>query len=167
MLALKITDLKDFTRKLLTGDTFDAFCMVESDVTTFSSFSIDGKLHREFFDTDDCTILDENMLSYSLWKEIRPFFYSIIRGKRVPLSFKIVFCLPPKQVQDLVRGLHTDFSGDMISGLYLNIQFKNHILLCTSGLSLKTFSIDRSLEHSWDTFVLDFFRANNILYEKL
>ena len=49
MLALKITDLKDFTRKLLTGDTFDAFCMVESDVTTFSSFSHRWKIASGIF----------------------------------------------------------------------------------------------------------------------
>ena len=37
MLALKITDVKDFMNKLLIGEVFDRFSLVEASVTTFNT----------------------------------------------------------------------------------------------------------------------------------
>ncbi len=36
MLALKITDIRDFTNKLFIGEVFDKFCLSEATVTTFN-----------------------------------------------------------------------------------------------------------------------------------
>ena len=52
MLALKITDIRDFTNKLFIGEVFDKFCLSEATVTTFNTFTIDGRLQKDFFDTD-------------------------------------------------------------------------------------------------------------------
>ena len=52
MLALKIIDVKDFMNKLLIGEVFDRFFLVEASVTTFNVFTIDGRLQQDFFDTD-------------------------------------------------------------------------------------------------------------------
>ena len=52
MLVLKIKDVKNFMNQLLIGQTFDDFSLVEASITTFCSFTIDGKLHRDFFDSD-------------------------------------------------------------------------------------------------------------------
>ena len=52
MLALKISDIKDFMNKLLIGEVFDHFSFIESSITTFNTFTIDGKLQHDFFDTD-------------------------------------------------------------------------------------------------------------------
>ena len=38
MLALKITDVKDFMNKLLIGEVFDRFSLVEASVTTEHNF---------------------------------------------------------------------------------------------------------------------------------
>ncbi len=51
-MLLKITDVKDFMNKLLIGEVFDRFSLVEASVTTFNTFTINGKLHYDFFDTD-------------------------------------------------------------------------------------------------------------------
>ncbi|CBL22500.1 hypothetical protein CK5_10030 [Blautia obeum A2-162] len=48
MLVLKINDVKNFMNQLLIGQTFDDFSLVEASITTFCSFTIDGKLHRDF-----------------------------------------------------------------------------------------------------------------------
>ena len=52
MLALKINTTKTFMHKLLIGDAFHVFSLVEASITTFNQFHIDGKLHMDFFDTD-------------------------------------------------------------------------------------------------------------------
>ena len=52
MIALTMTGIKDFMSHLLLKDTFDSFCFIEGEIVTFNTFTIDGFIHREFFDTD-------------------------------------------------------------------------------------------------------------------
>ncbi|MCI6006614.1 MAG: DUF5721 family protein [Blautia sp.] len=167
MLALKIIDVKEFMNQLLLGSTFDQFELVEADITTFNTFSIDGKIRRDFYDSDTCDILDQNRISYSSWKETKPYCYSVIRGKRTPLYFKIIFQLPYRQLQSIFRNQSAPFSPELISGMFLNLQYKNKELLCTTGISLTAFVPDKTAEHQWDRMMLDFLQRHNIIYEKL
>lgn len=167
MLALKIIDIKEFMNQLLLGSTFDQFELVQADITTFNTFSIDGKIRRDFYDSDTCDILDQNRISNSSWKETKPYCYSVIRGKRTPLYFKIIFQLPFRQIQNVFKNQTGSFSADLISGMFLNLQYKNKELLCTTGISLKSFIPDKTPEHQWDTMVLKFFRRHSIVYEQL
>ena len=48
MIALSIIDVKDFMNKLLIGEVFDRFFLVEASVTTFNTFTIDGRLQQDF-----------------------------------------------------------------------------------------------------------------------
>ena len=52
MIALKITDLRDFTNKLFIREVFDSFWLNQAEITTYNTFSIDGKLHTDFLDSD-------------------------------------------------------------------------------------------------------------------
>ena len=72
--------------------------MAEASITTFNTFSIDGMLNKDFFDTDTQDILTQKGQVYSLWKDLKPFCFSVIRGKRTPLHFKIIFQLTPSQL---------------------------------------------------------------------
>lgn len=161
MLALRITDIKGFMNQLLIGDTFDSFPISEASITTFNTFSIDGMINRDFFDTDMQNILDQNGQVYSLWKEVKPFCFSIIRGKRTPLHFKIIFQITPSQLSALTGEKESTVFTN-ISSLFLNIQYKNNLLLCTTGTFQKSFSLDKSAEQLWDQIVQNFFRARNI-----
>lgn len=164
MLALRITDIKGFMNQLLIGDTFDSFPISEASITTFNTFSIDGIINRDFFDTDMQNILDQNGQVYSLWKEVKPFCFSIIRGKRTPLHFKIIFQITPSQLSALTGEKESTVFAN-ISSLFLNIQYKNNLLLCTTGTFQKSFSLDKSAEQLWDQIVQNFFRARNIASE--
>lgn len=166
MLALNITDIKDFMNKLLLGEVFDPFWLSEAAVTTFNTFTIDGKLHRDFFDSDTCQVLDETARTHSLWKEVKPFCYSIIRGKHTPLHFKIVFQLPHSKAEAALSQADLGISPDNITGLYLNLQYKNNTLLCTTGTSMKTFLPGKQTDQFWDNMILDFFRKKEITFEE-
>ena len=63
--------------KLLIGEVFDRFSLVEASVTTFNTFTINGKLHYDFFDTDTKAAFEENSTEYSLWHDVKTllFFY--------------------------------------------------------------------------------------------
>ncbi len=167
MLALKINDVKEFMNQLLIGETFDHFQLVEVSITTFNTFSIDGTLKREFFDTDTCDILDQSSITYSFWKEVKPYCYSVIRGKRTPLHFKIIFQLSKDQTLSVVQNMNSSMAPELIKGFFLNLQYKNKELLCTTGLSLQTFYPDKTPEYWWDSAVLNFFRHRKIAFEKL
>lgn len=166
MLALKISDVKDFMNKLLLGEVFDHFSLVEASITTFNTFTINGQLQYDFFDTDTNTALQEKPAGYSLWHDVKSYCFSIIRGKRTPLNFKIVFELSHDQIQSLLRNEeHAD--NIPVRNFYLNIQFRNQALLCTTGVSYSSFSPDKRLEHLWDDSLTAFFSKHHISFEKL
>lgn len=167
MLALKILDIRDFTNKLFLGEVFDQFWLNTADIATYNLFSIDGKIQRDFFDNDELEILDRNQRTYSLWKEVRPHCCSFIRGKRTPLYFKIILQLSHRKTEAVIQGSDIGIGAESIKGLYLNLQYKNKTLLCTTGTSLSTFLPDKRLEQIWDSMILEFFSQNHILFEEM
>lgn len=159
MISLKLTDRKIFMKHLLLLETFDHFLFIEGEITTFNTFKIDGYLHKEFFEEK------ETLLNYSFWKQVREFCFSIIKGKRTPLNFKFIFNLSPEYIARLITQNQLDFQPEEVQGLYLNIRFDGKELQCITGTSLKTFSMDKSLEHTWDKMVQHFLTQKEIAFE--
>ena len=94
MRAFTIKNLKDFMNQLLLADTFDYFSVSEASITTFVTFSIDGSLHPDFYDSDTAARLKAAGKSQVRWSGIKSWCYSVIRGKRTPVSFRFIFLLP-------------------------------------------------------------------------
>ena len=89
MIALQVQDIKSFMSKLLIGTDFDAFWLSEANITTSVTYTIDGLLHPDFFDTQEAELLQAEGREYALWKDIKPLCFSIMKGKKTPLHFKI------------------------------------------------------------------------------
>ncbi|WP_346662380.1 DUF5721 family protein [uncultured Merdimonas sp.] len=132
---------------LLLLETFDSFLFIEGKITTFNTFEIDGFLQKDFFDTPPES-------SYSRWKDVRDFCFQLIRGKRTPLSFRIVLSLSPEELASFLssRGLVSSYRPEEIQGLYLNFHYDGTHLTCVTGVSLHTFRMDKSLEREWDRY---------------
>ncbi len=162
MLAFQILELKDFTSKLFLSDVFHRFYFVEGSFTTFITQTLDGALHKEFFDSGSAP-----EQTYCYWEEVRPYCYSIIRGKRSPLHFHIIFQLSAPNTAKLIQQSGLSLKPEDIHGLYLNCQFQNGKLTCTTGASLRIFSLDKSLERVWDEMVKKFFKQQGILFEEM
>lgn len=145
-------------KHLLLTETFDHFLFIEGEITTFNTFTIDGYLHKDFFEEDP-------PLSFSFWKHLREFCFSIIKGKRTPLQFKFVFSLSPENIAKLISQNELNFHPQDVQGLYLNLRFNGTDLQCITGTSLKTFTLDKSLEQAWDKMVQKFFSQKGIEYE--
>lgn len=165
MIAVKILEVKSFMNKLLLTDTFDHFLVTEAAVTTFNTFHMDGSLKKEFFTTEELEDEDLRERAYSYWKDLRPFCLDIIKGQRTPLHFKMVFALSSSNIEKLLTGQGLPFTSGDIEGLFLNITYRNSTLTCTTGTSMKLFTLDRSLEQSWDQMVLKFFKSKSIPYD--
>ena len=142
--------------QLLLSETFDHFSFIEGEIVTFNTFKIDGFIQKDFFDTE------EEPPQYSYWENLREYCFSIIRGKRTPLSFHLVFCLSPSNTERLIARNTPSLQAKDVQGLYLNIRYDGKHLSCITGTSFKTFTMDKSLEHAWDEMVQKFFRQKKI-----
>lgn len=161
MLALRILDLKDFTGKLFLKEVFHRFSFVEASFTTFLTHTLDGTLQKEFFDSEN-----RPEQTYCYWEDVQPICYSIIRGKRTPLRFKIVFQLAPENVERLLHQTGVALHSEDIFGLYLNCQFDGEHLICTTGTSLRVFTLDKTLDRVWDDMIKRFFKQQGLVYEE-
>lgn len=161
MIAFSLTNIKEFMSQLLLSETFDSFAFVEGEIVTFNTFRIDGFLQKEFFDTE------EPLPEYSLWKNVRDYCFSLIRGKRTPLSFRFIFSLSRKNIEMLTAQNVPSLDPDTVQGLYLNIHYDGARLTCVTGTSFKTFTMDKSLERIWDEMAEKFFRQKGVEFEKI
>jgi len=160
MKAYNAEDLKTFTAGLFTGDVFDGFLLQEAEFTTCCSFSVDGKACREWF--EDETPEQEHTEEYCSWKDIRPFCFGLIRGKRKPVRFRIVLRCSPEQAERFIKEEELPVSISDIGGLFLNIRYESGKLVCISMASMNTFTADRTLENAWDRNAEKFFLSGRI-----
>ena len=166
MIALSIIDVKDFMNKLLIGEVFDRFFLVEASVTTFNTFTIDGRLQQDFFDTDTVAMHKSNSIEYSLWRDVKPYCFSVIRGRRTPLNFRIVLQLSHKQTQQILNPSFPD--GSVPDCRFCpNLQYRNDSLLCTTGVSYTSFCLDKRPEHLWDEIIRKFLSGQHIAFQVL
>lgn len=162
MRSYQIQDVKDFMKKLLLGETFDTFLLSEASITTFASFHVDGSFHPEYLHDSETESAPAEQSGYTLWRRVRPFFLELTKGKNTPLSFRIIFRLAPHNVEALLSREGLAQRPEDVDGLFLNIHFDGAALTCVSGVSLRVFSLDKSLDHAWDAMLEKFFRREEI-----
>ena len=158
MTALQIEEQKAFTENLFIGELFDRFLVREASFVTYNSFLIDGRVRQGYYSEEELEL--QKIEEFSAWKVLKPFCYSLIRGKRLPESFRIVFLLPPEETARFVAAHGAGLAAEQVQGLYLNVQYENHGLTCITGVSLNVFSMDRTLEREWDQAVREFLKKN-------
>lgn len=150
---------KDFMQHLLLKPTFDAFSLIEGEITTYNTFRVDGYIHKSFYE-------DAPPAEYSLWADLREFCFQIIRGKRTPLGFKFVLSLPREHFESFLssQGM-TGIKPSDIQGMYINIRYSGTSLQCVTGISFKSFVMDKTLDGIWDSYVKKFFLKHEINFE--
>ena len=151
MNSVNISDIKTFMGKLLTYTTFDEYLVEEVSITTYNTFNINGHLYKPFFTSEEYNLLEEKELSR--WSSLKPICYQIIKGKKTPSKFLLVFKLPIKHVEQFLTQNGIDINNvDEITGLYMNIRFENGTLDCISATSLKSFTLDKTIEKAFDSY---------------
>lgn len=163
MVALKIEEQKAFTAGLFIGDMFDSFLVREANIVTFNSFTIDGRVRQGYYSDEE---LEENQIEeFSSWKAIKPICFSLIRGKRLPESFRLVFMLPPDAKERFVESRVPGILPEQVGGLYLNVHYENNEMTCITGTSLNIFTMDKTLEREWDESVKQFLHKKEIPFQ--
>lgn len=167
MTVLSILDIKEFMNTLLRTEVFDSFLLSECSLTTCVTYHLDGHVNTDFFSPDDeaySLAVPEQYIPFSL---VRPACFDLIKGKRTPSSFRFVFQLSQENQRRTILSIDSSFSPEDISGMYLNLKFQEQKLTCTTGVSYRIFSMDKSFEHLWDDMVKRFFQKHQIAYEIL
>ncbi len=164
MRSFQIQDKNVFMTKLLTRDVFDRFLLTEASITSYATFEVDGAFHSEYFKDQTDWKEDEKDAGYCQWTRVRPFIYDLTKGKLTPLKMRIVLSLAPTGIRKLINENCVTVPMEQIGGLFVNIQFDGAEILCTSGISTKVFTTDRSLEQVWDEMVEKFFQQNQISF---
>ena len=150
---------KNCMSHLLLKSTFDDFSFIEGEVTTYNTFKVDGFIHKSFYE-------EEPEQEYSSWKGLREFFFQIIKGKRTPLNFKFILSLPRTAFSDFLEKYSiTEINPAHVQGLYLNFKYDGINLQCITGTSLNIFTMDKTLEKSWDEYAKEYFLKHEIDFE--
>lgn len=143
--------------------TLPHMSIIEGDITTFNTFQFNGRLKKDFFSAEEKEALDDR--EYALWKELREFCLSLIKGKRTPLGFHFVLSMSAPNIARLLEQEHLSFAPADVQGLYLNFKYDGTKLSCTTGTSMNLFTLDKSLEQAWDKMAQRIFAKYEIPFE--
>ncbi len=160
MTALEIEDQRAFTEGLFIGDMFDDLLVREAEIITFNKFSIDGNIRHGFYSDEE--MKENNMAEYSRWSALKPFCYSLIKGKRLPQSFRFVFMPDRAATESFASRYGNGIDPADVAGLYLNIQYEEHIMACITGTAVNVFTLDKSIDRAWDESVTQLFKSKGV-----
>lgn len=167
MLGLQILSTKLFMNQLLTEDSFSSFLLESASVTTFNTFSIDGRIHPEFYNKEDDTYDEKTKYSFSKYMDLQEYLFQIIKGSRTPLQIKMTLLLMPEATEKLLTANDCTVSPAQIAGFVLNIKYDGTKIFLTTAISYSGFTMDKSAEPIWDNAVKKFLSSKEIPYEEI
>lgn len=176
MTALQITSMKLFMSRLLASDTFDCFLLEEAVIGVASTFTIDGRINRDFFAgeaSEDAqtptSSRPEQELSeeFRPWSELRGLCYDLIKGRRTPLFFRFTMHLMPEKAAALLAKENCDVDPSQIKALVLNIRYDGSRAILTTGTSFHTFVLSKEPDTIWDNALAKYLSAKDIPFEAL
>ncbi|MDO4300722.1 MAG: DUF5721 family protein [Clostridia bacterium] len=139
-------DIKKFMNIFLKEDKFDKFEVRNCQLTTLVTFEIDCKLNKDWFD-------GEIIRDYCKWKELKPYIFELIKGKKKPKSMKFVMALSAKAAEKIHPNAQVCF---------INIVFEEDKIGVVTGTAQKEFNLDKSLELIWGERIREFFEKLEI-----
>lgn len=166
MIALKITNIKQFMGKLLASDAFDHFLLEEAVIATYNTFTIDGHQNKAFYTTEEWKNSALRPYDFSTWKTIRPICFDLIKGTHTPSSFRFVLHLSPESTATILREGNCTVSTGQIRAFVLNIRYDGTALTLITGTSYHTFLPDKTPERLWDAALRQFLSACGIGFEE-
>lgn len=181
MKAFNITETKNFMGALLRSDCFDDFLLADASITTYNTFTIDGRIVPEFYKNDVNLPDEQPVYEFSCWKDLQTVCFERIKGKRTPVRFHFVLYLKPEKAAALFRSADGDSSGqtvlsgqpanadssllDAFSHFVLNIKYQDGALTLVTAVSYQTFVTDKTADRIWDQYISSFLTAHGIAFE--
>lgn len=165
MKSFYLKDQKQFMNQLLKSGLFDHFLLAEATIRGAITYQADGHINRDFFDEEELAAITSDGSEYLPFSHFRPVCYGLIRGKHTPSYMKFVFLLSPANAQKTLLATDTGISAEDVSGIFLNLTFRDGRLTLTTGVSYRTFTMDHSFDHAWDTLAARFLDRHGIDFD--
>lgn len=165
MIALKITNIKQFMAKFLAGDDFDAFLLEQAVISTYNTFTIDGRENRNFYSSEEWEDKEIRPYEFSVWKKVRPVCFDLIKGKHTPAAFHFVLHLSPDRNAAILKTGDTAVTADQVKAFVLNIKYDGTALTLVTGCAFHTFLMDKTPDALWDRAVRQFLSNHQIEFE--
>lgn len=166
MIALKIKNIKQFMGKLLAGEDFDAFLLEQATISTYNTFTIDGRQNRNFYTSEEWEDKEIRPYEFTAWKKIRPVCFDLIKGRRTPTAFQFVLHLIPDYAASLLEKGDTAVTPGQIKAFVLNIKYDGAALTLITGTAFHTFLMDKTPDALWDSAVRQFLTKRRIEYDE-
>ena len=116
MKSFSIEDIKTFMNDLLVNERYDSFYLFEARIKTGLDYYIRGKINKEFFDYD----IKDSLEEYELWGNVKETVFSLMKGKRLPVSFKIILMFNNENVERLIEMNNLPVAPTDITGLFVS-----------------------------------------------
>ncbi len=166
MIALQIKNTKNMMNSLLISEQFDAFLVEEASVTTFNTFHIDGHIVKNFYTAEEIDSMEQGLPEFSLWKDIKPVCFQLIKGKKTPVAFRVILHASPSLAASIAAEPDCEVSADLIRSLVLNIRYDAGHVTCVTGTSFTTFLPDKTTDAVWDKYIRRLFGLMQIEFEE-
>lgn len=140
------SEIKIFMNKLLKGNEFDSFEVRKIELETISKFSIEGKINKDYLPEDE-------KREFCTWQELKPYIFQIVKGNKKPKNMKIIFSLSKNIIDQL---------SDNALAMFLNVNFEDNKIICTTGTSQKNFSLDNTVDIIWEEYINKFIKQAGI-----
>lgn len=144
-------EIKVFMDKLFRQDCFDRLEIRTVELETIVKYEISGSINKEY--------LNENEERFfAKWSEIKGYVFQLIKGHKKPKYLRLVFSLDDGALKAL---------DENAAAAFLNLSYENNRVTGTTGTSQKGFSLDKSLDISWEDMIKRFFKKNEIIIKAL
>lgn len=167
MKAFLLTEKKEFMNLLLRTEVFDNFLLSQASIHTSVKYDIDGRINPSFFSAEELSDEQLDGLDYMPYGRLRPIFFELIKGHRTPTYFKFVLMLSPVNLQNTLRASGTAATSEDIRTVFFNILFQNGQLSLITGVSYRTFLLEKSFEKEWEKFTINFLKRNNVVFSEI
>ena len=167
MIALELTDIKDFMNKLLRSEVFDHFLLQEAVITSSATYTINGQITKGFYSDDEIKDLHLEGCRFLPFSMLKGNCFDLIKGKKTPSAFRFVFLLSPTNMEKTITSVGSSYKSSDVTGMYINLKYQNQLLSLTTGIAYNVFSTDKTLESEWDKLVMKFLKQHEIEFEEI
>ena len=167
MIALELTDIKDFMNKLLRSEVFDHFLLQEAMITSSATYTINGQITKGFYSDEEIQEFHLEGCRFLPFSMLKGNCFDLIKGKKTPSAFRFVFLLSPTNMEKTIASVGSSYKASDITGMYINLKYQNQLLSLTTGIAYNVFSTDKTLENEWDKMVVKFLQQHEIAFEEI
>lgn len=167
MKAFKITETGNFMTKLLSGRSFDSFLLEEASLSMQVTWHLDGRINRNFYTSEEWEDASTHPYPLIAWEDVRGNMRELIRGRKTPCSMSIVLQLRPDLMRKILVKEGYSQLIDNVGAMALNVRYDGTEVTLVTGISLKSFSLDKNADRIWDETMEKFLASREIGFEKM